>query len=153
MDMELSRWPIDYDSLQKGSTIPAAHLERITGKSRNSSDYALALLKLKNRIESELVSRSKDWTLRVHKGEIKVCTDAEAATFNHREQERARSAQQRRHMLQLAVDVTELTPDQRLDHERNCEVDGKYVQAMRETRKTLTHRGHKRTTPALASAN
>lgn len=150
--MEAGRFPFDYDAMKKGDIIPTSTLQRITGKHPDSADYAFAVLKLKERIEKELRDRSKDWTLRIHKGEIKVLTDPEAATFNHAEQVRARAAMTRRFALSLAVDVTQLDHEQRKQHERNVEVDGKYIQALRDVRKQLAFKGHERTVPALPQA-
>lgn len=150
--MEAERWPIDYDALQKGDVIPSDLLERVTNTNRESAEYAFAVLKMKDRIERELHDRNRDWTLRIHKGEIKVLTDPEAATFNHAEQVRARAAMMRRFLLALAVDVSLLDEDQRKQHERNVEVDGKYIQSMRDVRKQLACKGHQRNTPALPAA-
>lgn len=147
--MEAERWPVDYDALVKGSIIPAETLERITQKKRDSADYALAVLNLKERVEQELFDRNKHWTLRIHKGEIKVLTDAEAAVHNHAEQVRARRAMHRRYALQLSVDVSRLEDDQRKQHDRNVELDGKYIQAMQDVRKRMLPTAHKRNVPAL----
>lgn len=146
---ETSRWPIDYDSLNKGDIIPVERCEEITGKRQGDSRYDLALLDLKDRIQGELHDRDKFWTLRTEKGAIKVLTDAEAYTYNHAEQVRARSAQVRRFALQSAVDVDKLSPDQRKEHERNVEVDGKYLQAMQGVRSQLRLSANKRNVPGL----
>lgn len=146
---QLQPWPIDYDAIQKGDIIPVDRVEKITGKKQGCSDYDFAVLKLKDRIERELHERGNVWTLRTEKGAIKILKDEEAALYNHAEQVRARATEARRFALMQSVDVSKLSPDILKTHERNIEVDGRFIQAQMNVRKELQLESTKRTTPGL----
>jgi hypothetical protein len=150
--MQATRFPIDYDALNKGDTIPADRCEQILGIKQSVPRYALALLGLKERVEDELHERGKNWTLRTEKGALRVLTDAEASTYNHHESRRHRHALKRRFALGSAVDMANLTDDQRKEHERTLYTDGRYVQAMEDTRKQLRSEAHQRATPKQLGA-
>lgn len=146
----VERWPMDYDELRKGDIIPAERVERIVGIKQSAGQaYQLALLSLTSQIAQELGDRGRNWTLKTERGGIHILTDAEASTYNHREAKKARRAMLRRHQLNLSVDVGALNEDQRKQHDRIIEIDGKYVQAMFATRKELQLQAHRRSTPAL----
>lgn len=144
---DVSRWPIDYDALRKGTTISRERLERITGKQAGTKDYQLKLLAIQSQIERELNQRGHAWTIKIQKDEIRVLTDAEASTYNHALQVQARCAMEKRYALNAAVDVSALGEDQRKQHDRTMEVDGKYLLALQHVRRSLRLAGHARRTP------
>lgn len=146
---EASKFPIDYDSLNKGDIIPVNRVEQIVGKKQDDPMYQFALLKFTDRIQRELQDRGQWWTVRTEKGAVKILTDTEAVSYNHAEQVRARSAQLRRFALQQAVDVTQLDNESRKEHERNLEVDGKHVQALLGVREQFRLSASKRSVPGL----
>ncbi len=146
---EASRWPIDYDTLNKGDSITRERLERITGKAAGTKDYQLKLLAIQSQIERELHQRNRHWTVKIQKDEIRILTDSEASTYNHALQVQARCAMEKRFLLNSAVDIAALDDEQRKQHERTMEIDGKYLMAMQTVRKQLRLTSHKRRTPTL----
>jgi hypothetical protein len=146
---EATRWPIDYDSLTKGTIIPVQRIEEITQTQRGTSAYDFAVLRLSARIERELHDRGRIWTVKSEKGALKILTDSEAAVYNHALQVQARASELRRFALQQAVDVSSLGTDVRKQHERNMEIDGKYIQARIAVREQLRLTASKRNVPGL----
>jgi hypothetical protein len=152
METNTERYPIDYDTLNKGDTIPAARIERITGKTRTDLNYALACMALKERIETDLWKLGKPWTLKQQGEDIVVLTDAEAAEYNDRRFKQDLRSMGRRLQHQLSVDVAQLDDDQRADHLRAVEVNGKIMQAVAVAKKQIRLEAHQRQTPRLESA-
>jgi hypothetical protein len=144
-----TRWPIDYDTLKKGDIIPVHRLEQITGVKQSDAVYALKILTVKDRIESELADRGKLWVIRSEKGSLKILTDEEVPAYTHSEQVRHRAAQRRRFLQQSSADVSLMTDMTRAQHERNLEVDGKYILAQQEVRDKLRLKAEKRKVPGL----
>lgn len=140
---------IDYDSLAKGDVIPVERVEELTGKKFGGADFDFALLRLRGRIEDALFSRSKYFAIRTEKGSIRILSDEDAAHYTHSEQVRLRASQCRKFALQMAVDATRLTADMKRQHERNIEINGKYMLAMQATEKQLKCTPHKRNVPGL----
>jgi hypothetical protein len=149
--MSAERWPIDYETIEKGDVIPVGRIEELIGAKQFTSAYDLGLLQLTTRIEDELHERGKPWTLRTEKGAIRVLTDAEASAYNHSRQVAARKAMRRRFALLVAVDPDLLDDDQRKDHERYVEVNGKYIQADNAVRAQLRLIPNVRNVPGLPS--
>jgi len=142
-------FPIDYKSLKKGDIIPINRIEEITGAKHGTSKYDFSCLKLKGRIESELRELGYIWTIAGVDGNLKILTDPEAAIYNHREQVAARRRQLRRFELQQHVDSAILPEDQKQQHERRLEINGRYIQSMLDTRKQLSLESYKRIVPGL----
>lgn len=145
-----TRHPIDYDALAQGHTITQDELKRITNCKPGTKQYQLKCLALQSQIEREMRERGRIWTIKIEKDEIRILTDAEASPYNHALQVQARGALFRRFALNSAVNIAELTEDQRKEHDRFMEVDGKYVLALQATRQQLRLKAHKRATPALS---
>lgn len=146
----ITRFPIDYDALKKGDVITRDRLEQITGRKAGSKDYQLRLLSLQSQIEREMAHRGQPWTIKITKDEIRILTDPEASTYNHALQVQARCAMEKRYQLNSSVDVAQLTDDQRSQHERMMEIDGKYLLAITSVRKQLKLTAHSRSTPRIA---
>lgn len=146
---DVMKHPIDYDSLRKGDVIPASQIEKITGTKVDHKNYAFRLLRLKERVERELADRGKIWTLSCTNGDLKILTDSEAATYNYVESSHARRKERRCFIRKGAVDVTQLPEDQRPQHERELEIQGKYIQAQNAVRQQLRLESVKRSVPGL----
>lgn len=147
---DTSRWPVDYDTLEKGDTVTRERLEQITGERAGSKGYQLKAIGLQSQIERELHSRGKLWTVKIEREEIRILTDPEASSHNHALQIQARKAMQKRFALNTAVDVAKLDDEQKKQHDRLMEVDGKYIQAITAVRQQLRLASHRRTVPALS---
>lgn len=149
--MDASRFPLDYEALKKGDTIPAARVEKIAGVLRGSEGYEFAVLKVCKQIERELAVRERLWTVVVRGEDVVILTDAQAATYTDDQQRQAMRRLKRNFHRQVAVDVLELSEEERAKHERAVEVNGKTLQAaMTARRKAMRITAHERSTPKLA---
>lgn len=150
--MEATRWPIDYEAIKKGDSIPVDKVERLVGVSRTDARFSLLAMQMAKQIERDLHINKKMWTVRTEGGSIRVLTDAEASHYNHSRQRRDRRSMFRRFALNSAVDATLLSDDQKQQHDRAMEVDGRYIQAMRSTRAQLSAETYRRNTPTMLPA-
>lgn len=146
---DVTRSPIDYDSLNKGDVIPASRIAEITKTSPDSKKYPLQLLRLKNRIERELAERGHVWTLATINGDLKILTDAEASTYNYVESSHARRKERRCFVRQGSVDTSQLPSDQRREHDRRLEIQGRYIQAQASVRQQIRLKPAERNVPGL----
>ena len=146
---EATRWPVDYESLKKGDSIPAERLEKIIGLNRDNPKYSLALMALKQTIQDALEDLGYVWTLAIVKNDIRILTDAEASEYNHRSLLNGMAKMFRAQYRNMAVDQTLLTEDQAKDHARRIEVDGRLIQAIRAERKTPKLLDTKREVPGI----
>lgn len=73
---EIKAWPVDFDTLEKDQEIPREAIERAYEVKRkdNPDGYRLALLRLKNEIESH----RPDLLIRIRGDHLRVMTDREA---------------------------------------------------------------------------
>ncbi len=144
-----TRWPLDYDSLDKGDMISVDRIEQITGTKHGTDAYTFSSLKLAKRIQSELHDRGRIWTVKSDRGALRILTDSEAAAYNHEIQVQDRRSMLRRFHLQQAVDTAQLTESDKQEHQRNLEIDGRFIQALLATRKELQLESSKRNVPGL----
>ncbi len=145
--VQAERFPFDYDTMDKGDVIPAEKLEEITELSRKDKDYQLAILKVKGQITKELAIREKGIVVRCDHDCLRLLTDPEAAEYTRTRFKQELRALARVHMQAMQVDATKLDDDQKKSHERQLEVQGKYIQAMAKAKKEIRLTSHKRQTP------
>jgi hypothetical protein len=146
---DIQYFPLDFDALQKGDSIPPDRLEKLTETVRGTDVYNLAVLALRERIIRELRDREKHFTVAMVKGSLRVLTDSEAALYNARAfKAKFRGAG---YALRRAarVDQSRLEDGQRKEHERNLITFGKMLQAAKAARRAISATPHERTTPGL----
>jgi len=132
---DVTRFPVDYDALAKGDVIPAKELSRIVGEPMRSYEYQYKITALTKEIETELWSRGKPWTVRIRNGDIVILTDAEASDYNAERVDKMRRGIYRSHRRMMAVDVAQLTTEERALHDRNAVRSGMVVAALLATRR------------------
>lgn len=152
--MSLSKYPFDFDTMQKGQLISAGELEQVTGEKSGTDKFDFAVLALRTTIETELWKRGHMWTLsgKGCEGGLKILTDAEAAVYNEERFKTGISIAAKAHGRALGVDVAELTAEQRAAHDRALCNQAAQLMAMKEAKK-LTLRAYKRDTPSLGNSN
>ena len=148
-EQDIQYFPLDFDSLKKGDNITPDRLEKLTGKTRGTDGYNLAVLALRERIVRECKDRGKHFTVAVVKGTLRILTDEEAALYNVRTFRAGfrRSGKSLRRLTK--VNVGQLSDQQKRDHERNLLVFGKMLQAARSARAAIAATPHQRMTPGL----
>lgn len=145
----VERWPIDFDALGKGSEISVPELERIIGHPRSTTQFQLGTMALCDLISRHLLARGLIATVAVVKGAVRVLTDAEASVYLRKRRQHLLSGFVRTNYRTLAVDVNNLTPAERSHHERELEIQGKYMQAIATARAQIRLGSYKRSTPGL----
>lgn len=143
------RYPIDVDTLNKGDVISVERLEKITGRSRNHKHFSLEVLKVKDLIRRELRAHQRVLTIVSRKGNLVVCVDAEAATYNHATFGAKLRQAANAHFQNMAVDTTNLDDAQRQAHERAVLTDGRVLQAANKARRDPDFKPRERDTPGL----
>jgi len=150
-DSSATRWPIDFDAIQKGDTFTPARLEEIIGATRNANHYRFSVLSLRDRIMRELELRNRPATVAIIKGCLCVLTDEQASVYTQRQC----CIKIRGHFRNLRrmrnVCIENLSAEQRKAHERSLCVEGMVAASIRKTKRALLLEPHKRATPALTS--
>jgi hypothetical protein len=113
---ETKRWPIDFESLEKGDVIGVEKLEKITGKVNGTQAYAFAILGLCQYIQNGMDNLNKPVTCKIDKGRIRILTDSEASDYLDHRDEQNRSEQKRIVRHSLNVDQGNLNDEQKSVH-------------------------------------
>jgi hypothetical protein len=133
-EQDIAYYPLDFETLKKGDSIPPARLEQLTEQTRGTDSYNLAVLALRERIVRECRDRGKNFTVAVVKGALRILTDEEAAVYNVRTF-RAGFRRSGHSLRRLAkVNTAALSDPQKKEHERTLIVFGKMLQAARSAR-------------------
>jgi hypothetical protein len=146
--MDNSRFPIDFDAVQKGDKFTPEQIETILGISQDSERFQLAVLAFVERIRDELDSRGKPATVAIVKKCVTILTDQEASIYNATEFDRGLRKSGRAHRRAVQVDVGLLDHDDRQRHERNLTTQAAILTGIKTARK-LAISSHKRTTPGI----
>lgn len=144
MEAERRIHPIDVTTLSKGDTLPIEQVEQIVNCSRSSPAFAFKTLSLKGWIERSLRNHGKIWTLCVHHGAIRILTDVEAVGYNFRQHKVGCRKTRRSLRRQIAVDVGNLTAEQKAEHEKMLTRQAGVVAAMNRKKPPLLPEQHKR---------
>ena len=127
----ISRYPMDFDDLQKGDIITVQELERLTGKKFGTNEFAFKALSLQAQI-----SDATGFTVKIRNGEeLHILTDEEASKHNHNEFQRHKKGMFRRNRLMGLVDMNALSETMRAEHERKLIKQGQLLQAMSGAKK------------------
>lgn len=147
--MLTDKYPLDFDAIYKGQYITQTELRKITGKTPGTDEYQFALLSLQAAIQSKTSCTVKI----ANKFELQVLTDEDASRHNHKLFLQNVRGMRSRFDLNTAVDIAELSEEQKAKHERNLVVQSLYIQAITMTAKQITVAAHKRQLPSKATEN
>lgn len=146
MTQPTERYPLDFDALKKGDGISREKCESILRVSATDDKYGLKLLALKETVVRGLENRGLPVTVVCDHGGLKILTDEEAAEYNPIQFTLGLQKAAQAHRRTMLVDQSGLTVDARKSLDRRIEIQGKVLQAVSETRKTLTAEPHRRIT-------
>jgi hypothetical protein len=135
--MEISKYPLDFDQLSKGSTIPQSQIEEVLGMKADDPRYWKAVLTLRDRIRKELSQRGLCVTIKQSAGDLVILTDAEASIYNYTWASRHLSGYMRSHEQLLNVDRKNLSISEKTEHSKRIEVSSKYAQALVTTTRSI----------------
>lgn len=133
-----NQYPIDFDAVTKGQTFTTEELERITGQSPGTDAWVWELRGLQDGIQ-----RRRLFTVKNNGLELRVLTDTEAALHNQKLFRQNMRGMFARHRLDLAVDQSNLTPDERDRHGDNLITQSRYLTALTQTTKEIRVEGRK----------
>ena len=144
MPDSLAKYPLDFDSLKKGDVINSETISSIYSVPVGSDKYKLGMLALQGQIEKELAIRGLLVTVKGFRYELKILTDPEAAIYNQKRFDDEKNALYRVYARKIAVDINNLTPEQKVKHQRELSVQGQYIQALTGVRRMVRSEAHKR---------
>lgn len=151
MDDSVSRYPVDFDALEKGSYITPKDVARAARADVGTPKFSIFLMGLCAECERRLLDRGLQAVVRVDNYGVRVLTDAEAAEYtDHQFGGLIRRLGRTLHR-QNRVDTKELGTSQRQQHERALLVNSRTFQAAANARKdALKLTAHERDNPKLA---
>ncbi|HEV8189480.1 MAG TPA: hypothetical protein VGP83_17125 [Pyrinomonadaceae bacterium] len=128
-----SRYPLDWELLQKGDVLDAETLKDITGKTPGSDEFRFACMGLQ-----ALIQEKTGFTVKLPSdNSLRVLTDPEAAAHNERLFWQFMRSMVTRHTLNCSVDVDNLEATQRAQHDRTLLAQSRYVSAVAQTTKEI----------------
>lgn len=143
------KWPVDVDTLEKGTVIPRERVEIMAGIHYGDPKWGLAVLRIIGTIERQLRDRGRPMTLYQRHGAIVCCTDEEARVYNPRQFDIGVSRMVRAHERNAHVDVRNLDESSRSAHDKTLTRHGRMLQALSKARRELKPQPVERSTPGL----
>lgn len=137
-----SKFPLDYDLLEKGSIITVDTLTAIFNLPADDQRFKLKCLALTGEITRQLSERGIEATVCQCRGAIKVLTDSEATSYNERQGLLGRRKIKRSFRRLVNVDVANLTDKEREAHEKRILLLGRLNHGV-TTRKMPELKPHK----------
>jgi len=145
--VETTKYPIQTDHLVKGSIIPAQTIERAFNVQRGTDAYQLAAMRAGKYIEDSFEDRGELVTVVQRRHDLVVLTDDEAVGHNARQFRVGIRKAARSHRRALAVDRAQISPVRLQEHDRNLEVNGRILSAIRTAKREILPSPRPRETP------
>lgn len=112
-------YPLDTSNLNKGDVITVDQVRAVAKADPGSSKYAWTLLKLSRFVTRKLAERGLKVTVCSIKGQLRILTDAEAEEYNVRAAKYGKRKIRRAATRHALIDLSNLTPEQRLQWDKN----------------------------------
>jgi hypothetical protein len=152
--MGQSRYPLDFEALEKGMTIEALELERIFGISRNDRMYAVKLMSLCNEIEKRSAEAGAPLHTKSEKGAIKILTDEEDSLYQSKRFKEGIDQSFRAQHKALVIDTENLSEPRKIAHERNIQKQAFVLASIVSARRQLkAHERSGKNVPSIQSEN
>lgn len=150
MSQDVSRHPLDFDTLDKGTVLPAALVAKAVKAEPGTPEYSLRTLNLVSSIKLHFeTKRNLIVAVKVHKDAIHILTDSEATEYCYDQMQSAIRKSLRRFNELAEVDRTQLAEDEKQEHDRRLINGGKQVQALATSKSGIRISAYVRTTPGL----
>lgn len=150
MFAETQKYPLDFAALKKGDVISQEKLVEIIGLEPTDPRYRIEVLKLRHHIEFTLATQNYWVTIKEDSGNLCILTDGESAVYNDKQFKNNINRALRSYDRLLRVDNNNLTMSEQKRHFRNLETNGKVIQAISSTTKSVKLESSRRNTPGLA---
>lgn len=137
------------DTIQKGVVFGYEILSQLIDATPGTSEWALRVTEIGQRLQDILWRAGKPFTLRFHRTKLVVLSDEEAAKFNKRHFASGRRRMARSHKQALGVDTSSLDEATRSAHERTLRAQGIELASIVAARKQIRATAHRRHTPIL----
>lgn len=146
-----TRFPLDFDVLQKGDVIGPDVLEEITQEKAGTDAYKLKVLGLRFQVEQHMEQRGCDvYVVGYHGDSVRILLDAEGDKHTTGVVVSSIRKMARFIQKQIRIDVSEFSEQQLHHHDRMVEVNGKTLQGtIRGRREAFKALPHKRNVPGL----
>lgn len=130
-------YPIDFDALQKGDTIPVSVIEHVTSTKAGTDAFNLASLNLRNQIETRLAEREIPLYVVIESiaGALHICHDNRASLIAFQRVQQGSAAVRRNTIRMLRVDTGMLSADELNDHDRRMQIATIINAGLRDARK------------------
>jgi hypothetical protein len=132
---ETSKYPIDFDLIEKGQCFTMDRLSEIFGRDKfppGSPQLRMKALNLKQQIEDECLV-----TCKLNDDGLFVLTDAEAVEHNQSIFKSSQKQMRRRYELNAHVDIGQLDPAMQRRHMEGMIHQGRLLQAMRRATREI----------------
>jgi len=142
---KVTRFPVDFESLQKGSVLKREYLERVfMVTADHANEYRFCLLTLRDQIMKELEKQGRPVTVIARHNDLVILTDQEAAAHNPLEFKRGARKMTRAHKRTLAVDISQLSHEEKLRWGRVVMNQGIILQSHKTAKRTIRVNGDKK---------
>ena len=152
--MAQSKYPLDFDSLEKGMTIDVAQLEHIFGIKQSDRMYAVKLMSLCNEIEKRSAATGAPLHTKSERGAIRILTDEEDAEYQAKRFKEGIDQSFRAQHKALVVDTNNLSEPRKLAHERNIQKQAFVLASIVSARRQIKDRERSgKNVPSIQSEN
>ena len=130
---QATRFPLDYDALEKGCYIPPDEIQAQCEHPRDTKKYQLYVLTLIETIRKHLYANGKSYTVKQDRDGIRILTDEEATEYNASRWDMLKGQLGRTHMQMLGVQTPLLADDAaRNAHLRRCQLQAFELSGMHD---------------------
>lgn len=146
-----SEYPLDTDSLAKGSHIAAEVIERAFHVKRGTDAYQMAAMRASQHIARRFLDRGEIVTITQRKHDLVILTDDEMPAHNARLFKNDIRKAARAHARMLGGDRSKMSDNTLKIHDRALAVQGAQLAALARARREFKPARRERSTPALAT--
>jgi hypothetical protein len=147
-----SEYPIDTESLTKGSRVAAEVIERAFNVKRGTDAYQMAAMRAQQHIARRFLDRGEIVTVTQRKHDLVILTDEEVPAHNSRLFRNDIKKAARAHARQLGADRSLMTEETLKLHDRTLSVQGAQLAAVSRVRREFSPSPRTRTTPPTLGA-
>lgn len=138
---DAQRWPIDFDELEKGSTIGPEVIEKAFNVERGSREYRLKVMALREDIEEHFTGRGILVWVKSEGDSLIVLTDEAAQPYLDNLGDSLLRRFGKVQLVNRGLDPTQMTEDTRRAHESSVVRNSRLLQALHAERLKLKKEG------------
>jgi hypothetical protein len=135
--MSTEKYPLDFDALKKGDSISPHKLMEIVRANVGTPKYQFRVMNLERRIRREMACRGRPVNVAIVDGHLRILTDEESVPYMIRRWGVGERIMRRTLENEAIIDTGNLTEETRQRHERNIQVHGFKLAAIRAAARKL----------------